>query len=312
MKVVFLGTPALAIPALDRLLASEHDVVAVLTRPDRPAGRHRAPNPPPVKSHALERGIPVWQPDKAREAVDDIEVAGADVLAVVAYGGWLPPPVLDVAPHGCVNVHPSLLPRWRGAAPIERAIMAGDPVTGVTTMQIDEGLDTGPLYLNEVVEIAAEETAGELALRLAEVGAGLLVRTLDGVAAGELAPSPQSEVGVTYAEKLTPDECEVDWAVPALTVDGLVRGANPRPGAWTVFAGRRVKLWRTRLSGCEGDSGGHLPGTVIGTSPLQVACGSGCVEIVELQPEGRRAMLAADFCLGHDLRGARFGRHGDT
>lgn len=307
MRVVFLGTPTLAIPALDTLVESQHEVLAVLTRPDKPAGRSRVPGPPPIKGRALDLGLPVWQPPKAREAIDEIHDARADVLAVVAYGGWLPPPVLEATEQGCVNVHPSLLPRWRGAAPIERAIIAGDETTGVSTMQIDEGLDTGPLYLQQECPVGRTETAGELAARLAELGADLLVRTLDGLEDGSLTATPQSEEGVTYAEKLTPDECEVDWAAPAEVVDGLIRGSNPRPGAWTMLGGRRIKLWRSRLASSAVSVPGGTPGEVLSTAPLVVSCASGAVELLEVQPDGKARMSAEAFCRGHDVGGERMG-----
>lgn len=305
MKVVFMGTPAIAVPSLERLLTSDHEVAAVLTRPDKPAGRRRVPMPSAVKDFAILAGLPVWQPLKAREAIDDIRAAGAGVIVVVAYGGWLPPAVLDAAPHGCVNVHPSLLPRWRGAAPVERAIMAGDCTTGVTTMQIDEGLDTGPIFYQEECRIYAHETAGELACRLAEIGADLLLRTIDAIEAGTTEACPQSQSGVTYAEKLDADHCVIDWSADAATVDGLIRGANPRPGAWTLLDGRRLKLWRSRVtSDTDPDL---LSGTVVSAGPLVVRCGIGTVELLEVQPEGGPRMTAEAFCRGHALERAVLG-----
>lgn len=301
MRIAFFGTPEIALPSLDAISASAHDLVYVVTRPDRPAGRHREPNPPAVKRRALALGLDVLQPERSGGARERLGAAGVECLVVVAYGGWLPPSLLAVAPRGAVNLHPSLLPRWRGAAPVERAIMAGDAVTGVSTMELDEGLDTGPVYLQAETPIGGDETAGDLAGRLAELGAPLLVETLDGIAAGTLRPHPQAAAGVTYAEKLTPAACRIDWAAPAAAVERLVRGANPRPGAWTELAGRRLKIWRATLA----PEGAGEPGLVLATRPLRVAAGEGALDLLDVQPEGRGRMGAEAFAAGHDVAGER-------
>jgi len=298
MRLGFLGTPQIAVPSLEALVMSHHDVVAVVTRPDKPAGRRRELAPPAVKIAAESLGLPVLQPPRARESVDELSALGVEALAVVAYGGWLPPPVLELAPHGCINVHPSLLPRWRGAAPVERAIMAGDTVTGVATMAVDEGLDTGPVYLEVEHPIRPDDTASTLADRLARLGADLLLATLDGIERGSLRPVPQARDGATYADKLEPDECRVDWSRPAREVDARIRGANPRPGAWTTVGDRRLKLWRSALGGS--DAGAADPGTVLSAAPLLVAAGDGTtVELTELQPDGRPRMDGVSWARGH-------------
>lgn len=304
MRVVFLGSAAIAIASLEALLASEHDVVFSITRPDKPAGRHRELKAPPLKDACDRLGVEVMQPAKAREVVPQIVESGAEACCVVAYGGWLPPPVLESTPYGCVNVHPSLLPRWRGAAPIERALMAGDDVIGVTTMLIDEGLDTGPVLMQRELAVDSGETAGELQLRAAALGAELLVETLDGLEAGRIAPVPQSDEGVTYADKLESDGCRVDWTQPAVAVDGVIRGANPRPGAWTTLGGERLKLWRSRVVDAGTTAG--QPGAVLGVDPLRVKTGDGVVELIEVQPAGKARMRAEAFARGHELSEAVF------
>lgn len=304
MRLAFFGTPTIAVASLVALTSSHHDIACVVTRPDKPAGRDRKLQAPAVVPVAREAGIEVLQPAKAGDCVDDLARRRLDVVVVVAYGGWLPPPVLTVAPHGCVNLHPSLLPRWRGAAPIERAIMAGDATTGVATMAIDEGLDTGPVYLVVEVPIAMDDTATSLSERLGEKGADLVLATLDGIERGSLAAVSQPAEGVTYAEKLHSDDCRIDWTAPAARVDALVRAANPRPGAWTLIEGRRLKVWSTRVVG-EGRGQGRGPGAVVSSEPLRVATGDGVVELLEVQPDGKARMGAAAFARGHVLDGGR-------
>lgn len=305
MRLAFFGTPAIAVPSLEALVCSHHDVACVVTRPDKPAGRSRALRPPAVVRTARAAGIEVFQPAKAGDCVADLHRLGLDVVVVVAYGGWLPPPVLRVAPHGCVNLHPSLLPRWRGAAPIERAIMAGDTTTGVATMAIDEGLDTGPVYLVVEVPIGADDNALSLSERLGDKGADLVLATLDGIERGSLSAVAQPPDGVTYAEKLRADECRIDWASSTSTTDGLIRGANPRPGAWTEIDGRRIKVWSARpVDQPEvpaARDAGAAPGTVVSTDPLVVATGDGALEVLSVQPDGRSPMSAADYARGHRL-----------
>ena len=299
MRIAFFGTPDIALPSLEAMVSSAHDVVYVVTRPDRPSGRHREPNPPAVKRRSLDLGLEVLPPEKSGGARAPRLAAGVECLVIVAYGAWLPPSLLAVAPRGTVNMHPSLLPRWRGAAPVERAIMAGDAVTGVTTMELDEGLDTGPVYLQRETPIREDETAGDLSGRLAVLGAPLLVETVDGIAAGTLDPRPQAEAGVSYAEKLTPQECRIDWTRPADEVGRLVRGANPRPGAWTELAGRRLKVWRA----APVPDGHGTPGEVASLRPFRVAAGRGGLDLLEVQPDGRGRMGAEAFAAGHEVVG---------
>lgn len=301
MRLAFFGTPTIAVPSLLSLSASHHDVACVVTRPDKPAGRDRKLRPPAVVPVALDAGIEVLQPAKAGDCAGDLARRRLDVVVVVAYGGWLPPPLLTVAPHGCVNLHPSLLPRWRGAAPVERAIMAGDPTTGVATMAIDEGLDTGPVYLVVEVPVLGTDTTTSLSVRLGEKGADLVLATLDGIERGSLTAVAQPSEGVTYAEKLHSDDCRIDWSAPAASVDALVRGANPRPGAWTEVEGRRLKVWSTRVGAASTSSA--APGSVVSAEPFLVATGAGVVEILEVQPDGKARMGAGAFARGHALAG---------
>ncbi len=299
MKTVFFGTPPIAVTSLDAVFASTHEVTAVVTRPDRLAGRGRRVSLPPVKVRALELGLPVYQPEKAREVLPALMQTGAEVFVVVAYGGWLPPAVLDAVKHGCVNLHPSLLPRWRGAAPVERALIAGDPVTGVTIMRLDKGLDTGPLLLQAEHPIQDCDTAGDLLDRLGEVGAELLVQALDCLEKGQLVARPQPEGTFLYAEKLTPEECRIDWKQSATSIDRLVRGANPRPGAWTTLSGRRCKIWAGGAFVGEAPHGD--PGEIVADSPLLVQTGAGAYRVDILQADGRSRMDAAAYARGHAL-----------
>lgn len=303
MRLAFFGTPSIAVPSLLALVASHHDVACVVTRPDKPAGRDRTLRPPAIVSAAHDAGLEVLQPVKAGDCVEDLARKRLDVVVVVAYGGWLPPPVLTVAPHGCVNLHPSLLPRWRGAAPVERAIMSGDPTTGVATMAIDEGLDTGPLYLVVEVPIRQDDTAHSLSVRLGDKGADLVLATLDGIERGSLTAVAQPAEGVTYADKLHADDCRIDWSGPAAAVDALIRGANPRPGAWTEIGGRRLKVWSSQVRDPAAVVAGPeaVPGSILSAEPFVVAAGAGAVEITEVQPDGKARMSAAAFARGHAL-----------
>ena len=293
-SIVFGGTPEFAVPALDALLASPHRVVAVYTQPDRPAGRGRRARPSPVKQRAVEQGLRVRQPASLKPADEQRRLAQLrpDLMVVVAYGLILPEAVLETPALGCVNIHASLLPRWRGAAPIQRAVMAGDAETGVSIMRMEAGLDTGPVLLREAVAIGAEETAGDLHDRLAVLGARLIVEVLEGL--DGLVAEPQPEVGVTYAAKIDKAEARVDWARSAVDVDRQIRGLSPFPGAWIPVSGERVKLLRSRVIGGEGVPGEHLGG-------FRVACGSGAVEVLEAQREGKRPMAAAEVLRGMAL-----------
>src|SRR5690606_7041027 len=281
MRIVFMGTPDFAVPALDSLHAAGHEIVAVYTQPPRPAGRGKKPRPSPVAARAEALGLPVHSPASLKGDEEQARFAAldAEVAVVVAYGLILPDSVLAAYPRGCVNIHASLLPRWRGAAPIQRAIMAGDEETGVTIMQVVPALDTGPILLAEATPIGRTETAGELSRRLADMGARLIVRALATI--DRLTPLPQGEAGVTYAHKISKAEAKVDWARPAPEVDCLIRGISPFPGAWTEAAGERLKLLRSCLAEGEG-----VPGTVLDDA-LTIACGEGAVRIIEAQRAGR-------------------------
>lgn len=289
MKIVFMGTPEFSVPVLEAL-HQRREIVAVYCQPPRPAGRGKADRPSPVQARAEVLGLPVRHPVSLRsaEAQQDFAALGADVAVVVAYGLILPQPVLDAPRLGCLNIHASLLPRWRGAAPIHRAIMAGDRETGVCIMQMEAGLDTGPVLMREAVDIGAEETTAELHDRLSALGARLIVRALDAL---PLPAVPQPEEGVTYAAKIDKAEARVDWTRPAVEVDRLIRGLSPFPGAWVEIKGERVKLLRSRLADGEGAPGKVLHG-------FTVACGTGAVEVLEAQREGKRPMPASEVLRG--------------
>jgi methionyl-tRNA formyltransferase len=295
MRVVFMGTPEFSVPVLDALVEAGHEVVAVYSQPPRRAGRGKKERPGPVQARAEALGLPVRHPVSLRDPEAQAEFAAlkADVAVVVAYGLILPQAVLDAPKRGCLNIHASLLPRWRGAAPIHRAIMAGDDRTGVCIMQMEAGLDTGPVLLRKEIAIGAEETTGELHDRLSALGAGAIVEALGRL--DDLVPEAQAEAGVTYAEKIDKAEARVDWRADADRIDRQIRGLSPFPGAWTMIDGKRVKLMRSRLT-----KGAGAPGQVL--SGLTVACETGAVDITEVQPEGRPRMAVEDW-----LRGARIG-----
>jgi methionyl-tRNA formyltransferase len=289
MKIVFMGTPEFSVPVLDALHKS-HDIVAVYCQPPRPAGRGKADRSSPVHARAEALGLPVRHPVSLRseEVQRDFAALEADAAVVVAYGLILPQAVLDAPKFGCLNIHASLLPRWRGAAPIHRAIMAGDRETGVCIMQMEAGLDTGPVLLCETAAIGAEETTLELHDRLSALGARLIVQALSKL---PLPAVPQTAEGVTYAAKIDKAEARIDWTRPAVEVDRLIRGLSPFPGAWTLVNGERVKLLRSRLAEGQGP-----PGQVLGG--FTVACGTGAVEVLEAQREGKRPMPAAEVLRG--------------
>ena len=289
MRVIFMGTPEFAVPVL-QALAAQHEVVCVYSQPPRPAGRGKADRKSPVQVVAEGLGLPVRHPVSLKGEAEQAEFAAlaADVAVVVAYGLILPQAVLDAPRLGCLNIHASLLPRWRGAAPIHRAIMAGDRETGVCVMQMEAGLDTGPVLLRRAVEIGAEETTAGLHDRLAALGAGLIVEAL---AALPLVAEAQAAEGVTYAAKIDKAEARVDFRRPAQEVDRLIRGLSPFPGAWIEVAGERVKLLRSRVV-----AGAGAPGQVLGG--FVVACGTGAVEVLEAQREGKRPMAAANVLQG--------------
>lgn len=295
MRVVFMGSPDFSVPVLDALIQAGHDVCAVYCQPPRPAGRGKQDRPTPVHARASELGLEVRHPVslKTNEAQRDFSGLNADVAVVVAYGLILPQAVLDAPKHGCLNIHASLLPRWRGAAPIHRAIMAGDSETGVCIMQMDEGLDTGPVLMRSAIAIEASDTTASLHDKLSALGAEEIVKALDGL--GSLIPEPQSGTGVTYADKIDKSEARIDWACPAAEVDRHIRGLSPFPGAWTTAGATRLKLLHSRLS-----DGAGIPGTVL-MNPLRVCCSDGAVEVTRLQRAGKGAQSAAEFLNGLPL-----------
>ena len=298
LRVVFMGTPDFAVPTLAEIVGAGHEVVACYTRAPAAAGRGLDVKPSPVQRLAERFGVPVLTPRTLRsdEAQPTFRDHGADVAVVVAYGMILPRPILDAPALGCLNLHASLLPRWRGAAPIHRAVMAGDAETGVSVMRIEEGLDTGPVAMVERVPIGPDATTGELHDRLMTLGADLMVRALAALARGRLAFTPQPEEGVTYAHKITNEEARVDWGRPARAVHDQVRGLSPFPGAFaTVDLGRgpeRLKILRTALAAGEGS-----PGTVLDGEGA-IACGKGAVRLIQVQRGGKPAMSAAEFWRG--------------
>ena len=296
LRIVFMGTPDFAVPTLVEIVGRGHEVVAVYTRAPKPAGRGMELQVTPVEREARRFGIPVLTPKTLRtdEAAAAFRQHGADAAVVVAYGLILPVPVLEAVPLGCFNLHASLLPRWRGAAPINRAIMAGDAETGVMVMRMAEGLDTGPIAMAERVVIGADMTAGDLHDALARLGADLMVRALGALERGTLQLTPQPEAGVTYAAKIEKRETRIDWAKPWKAVHDHCRGLSPFPGAWFELAGQRVKVLRTTRG-----EGVGAPGTVL-DDRLTVACREGAVRLLEVQRAGRQPMKAEEF-----LRGAK-------
>jgi methionyl-tRNA formyltransferase len=309
MRLVFAGTPQTALPSLRAILDSRHDVVAILTRPDAPTGRRRKLSPSPVARVATDAGIEVLRPQRPRDPDFLVRLAeiGPDCAPVVAYGGLLPRPALDVPKHGWVNLHFSLLPAWRGAAPVQHAILAGDDLTGASTFQIEEELDSGPLYGVVTEPVRPTDTSGDLLDRLAVAGARLLVATLDGIEDGTLLAHPQSSDGLSWAPKLTAADAEVDWSAPAVRVDRLIRACTPAPGAWTTFRGDRLKLGPVRADSQAADLGpGQLRADRDG---VRVGTGTRAVLLGEVQPQGKRVMPADDWARGARLGAAeRLGR----
>ncbi len=309
MRLLFAGTPAVALPSFEAVLASAHDVVAVLTRPDAPSGRGRRLHPAPIAERAEAAGIEVLRPKSARDPafLERLREIAPDCCPVVAYGGLLPASVLDVPVHGWVNLHFSVLPAWRGAAPVQHAIRSGDDVTGATTFRIVEELDAGPTFGVLTEPVSPTDTAGDLLERLAHSGARLLVDTLDGIAAGALEPRPQPAEGATYASKVNVDDVRVTWTEPAFAIDRLVRSATPAPGAWTTFRDERLKLGPvTPVT----EAAEELPPGAVAPEKARVLVGTGTVPVAlsVVQPRGKRAMPAADWARGvHPHAGERLG-----
>jgi methionyl-tRNA formyltransferase len=299
------------VPALDALVAAGHDVVAVFTQPDRPSGRGRELTASTVKTRALELGIPVAQPStlKGPDAIAHLRQLTTDAMVVVAYGLLLPAAVLEIPRLGCINIHASLLPRWRGAAPIQRAILAGDAETGVTIMQMDAGLDTGPMLLMRTEPISATDTSATLHDRLSRVGAEAVVEALAGLASGELSPRPQPELGATYAPKIEKREAVIDWKLPAERIGAMVRAFNPWPVAQTTISGETLRIWgATPLSGASRGASGEIVSAAHGE--FVVATGAGELSLMSVQLPGRRAVPAAEFLnawRGEALVGQRLG-----
>lgn len=299
MRIVFMGTPDFAVPSLQALIDAGHDVCAVYTQPDKPQGRKQILTAPPVKTLALEHDIPVFQPNTLKNEDEQARLRelAPEVIIVVAYGKLLPKAVLDIPPHGCINVHGSLLPRWRGAAPIQWAVIAGDEMAGVTTMQMAEGLDTGDMLLTYETKVGEKETAGELFDRLAQSGAELLTQTL--VKLDEITPRPQDDAQSCYAHMLDKQMAVIDWSKSAHEIDCLIRGLNPWPIALTTLSGERLKVFAAEKANGNGE-----PGTVLEADPkkgLTVACGEGALKLTEIQLVGGKRMKATDFLRGHSL-----------
>ena len=311
-RIIFAGTPEFAVPSLQAVADSGHELCTVLTQPDRPAGRGRRTRPGPVKRLALELGTDVLQPRSVRD--QSVQAAlrelAADLMVVVAYGMLLPESVLAIPARGCINVHASLLPRWRGAAPIQAAIRAGDPETGVSLMQLDAGLDTGPVFATAGTAIGDDETAGELHDRLAELGARLLAQHLDAILDGSLEPKPQADDGVTYAGRIDKADAVIDWRQSSVDIVRLVRAFNPWPVAETLLDGQRMRIWSACSEPDAEPSPGAPPGEVLACDPdgVQVRTGDGCVRLLTVQMPGRQQIAAAAFAHGYSLPGKVLGQ----
>ncbi|MCW2602628.1 MAG: methionyl-tRNA formyltransferase [Pseudonocardiales bacterium] len=305
MRLIFAGTPAVATVSLQALLDSpRHEVVAVLTRPEKPAGRGRRPSAAPVADLARAHGIEVLAPPTLRDPLAQAALRAfePDCCPVVAYGGLIPRDALDIPVHGWVNLHFSLLPAWRGAAPVQRSVLAGDDVTGATTFLIEEGLDTGPVFGVLTESVRPSDTSGDLLQRLAVAGSQLLLATLDGLEDGMLVPEPQPSDGISLAPKISVDDARIDWSAPALRVDRLIRACTPEPGAWTTLGDTRIKVGPVRLAPADPDRTGLAPGQVlIGRSQVLVGTASQPVVLGEVQPPGKRPMPATDWARGARL-----------
>ena len=301
MRLIFLGTPAFAVPTLERIVTAGHSVLLVVTQPDRPRGRGQNAAPPPVKQAALRFGLPVYQPERVRrpEAVEALRGLPVDAMVVVGYGQIIPQSMIDLAPLGIINMHGSLLPRYRGAGPIQWAILNGETRTGVTTMRIDAGLDTGDIALKWETPVDPDETAPELSPRLASAGADLLLETLNGLANETVKPVPQDNSLATWAPILKKEDGRIDWTLPAQTIHNLIRGLQPWPGAFTVFRGQSLHLWRSRLVATKWNL---APGALVQDEGVFAVAGDGAaLELLELQLEGRKRMPAEVFANGHRI-----------
>jgi methionyl-tRNA formyltransferase len=300
MRLIFAGTPEFAARALAALHDAQHDIALVLTQPDRPAGRGLKLAPSAVKTLALDRGLAVRQPGSLKDAetLEALRAAAADLIVVAAYGLILPPPALSLTRLGAINIHASLLPRWRGAAPIQRAILAGDTYTGISIMQMDRGLDTGPILAAEPIAIDADDTSASLHTKLAHLGARLIVDTIAQLELGRLHAAPQTDDGATYAAKVNKAEAEIDWREGAKEIERKIRAFDPLPGASTTIRNTALKIWNSRVVAADGE-----PGTILQSSPagIVVACGSGALQVQELQRPGGKRLPAAQFLAGFPL-----------
>jgi methionyl-tRNA formyltransferase len=306
MRIAFAGTPEFSVAALDALHAAGHTIVGVFTQPDRPAGRGQKLTSSPVAQRAEALNIPTFKPLKMNaEAQEDLRMLRAELMVVVAYGLILPAAALGIPRHGCFNIHASLLPRWRGAAPIQRAILAGDSETGITIMRMDPGLDTGPMLLKESLHISGDTNAATLHDALSAMGAKLIVEAVDKLSRGELREEVQPAEGATYAKKISKDEARLDWSLPAEELALRVRGYNPMPVAWTELAGERVRIYEARMEPGNADA---APGTIVAAENdgIRVACGAGLLDILKLQRPGGKPLSAAEAIRGRTLLGEIF------
>ncbi len=301
MRIVFMGTPEFAVPCLQKLIDCGHEVTGVFTQPDKPQGRKMILTPPPVKELALANGIPVYQPVKMRDgtALEMMKEANPELAIVVAYGKILPKEILELPKYGCINIHASLLPKLRGAGPIQWSVINGFEKTGVTSMQMDEGLDTGDMLISREIEIGENDTAGDMHDKLSVLGAEVLEETINALIAGKLNPEKQNHDEFTYAPMLSKELSPIDWNAPAREVHNKIRGLSPWPSATAVLGGKKVKIHKSILAGDAGKSAGEV---VENGKRLVVSCGDGkCIEIINLQAEGKKAMSAADFMRGNPV-----------
>lgn len=302
MKVIFMGTPDFSVGTLEALVEAGHEVVLAVTQPDKPKGRGKEMQFTPVKEAALRHDIPVFQPKKVRdpECMEELRKYHADIMVVIAFGQILPQEILDMTPYGCVNVHASLLPKYRGAAPIQWSIIDGEEVTGVTTMQMDAGLDTGDMLLKTEIKIEADETCGSLHDKLAEAGAKLCVETLKALEEKTVTPEKQGETPTAYAKMLDKKLGNIDWTMDAVSIERLIRGLNPWPSAYTMWNGKVMKIWRGEVLEASGE---QMPGTIVAVSKdsFTVQTGKGQLRILELQLQGKKRMDAAAFLRGYKL-----------
>jgi len=308
-RIIYAGSPDFAVPALEALAASPHEVVAVLTQPDKPAGRGRQLRACPVKVAAERLGLPVWQPESLRESLVQarLKALTADLFVVAAYGQLLPPEVLVIPRRGCVNLHASLLPRWRGASPIQSALLNGDTQTGISLMQMDVGLDTGPVYAERSIAIAADDTGGSLHDKLAQVGADLLLEHLDDLLAGQMTAAPQATDGMTHARRIKKADGVIDWAEPAARIDQQIRAFNPWPVAQTTLGGAPLRCWMSALQ--QDSTSNAAPGTVLGIedNALLVQTGAGQLRLHQIQAPGRKPVSGSEFANAKDVIGQRLG-----